>query len=64
MDINKFVSLVERMRESQTIYFKTKNYRVFQRALILEGLVDEEIKTFNNEQKKNVIQPSLFDNEP
>lgn len=61
MEIEKFVDLVERMRDAQTSFFKTKNRNAFQRALILEPLVDEEIKKFKEEQAIKNRQPDLFD---
>lgn len=61
MEIEKFVDLVERMRDTQTSYFKTKNRNTLQRSIILEGLVDEEIKQFREEQAEKNRQPDLFD---
>lgn len=61
MDVEKFVDLVERMRDAQVTYFKTKNRNAFQRALILEPLVDEEIKKFKEEMAVKNRQPDLFD---
>lgn len=61
MDIEKFVDLVERMREAQVRYFKTKNRNAFQRALILEPLVDEEIKKYKEEIMAKRKEPDLFD---
>ncbi len=61
MDVEKFVDLVERMRDAQVTYFKTKNRNAFQRALILEPLVDEEIKKFKEEMAAKNRQPDLFD---
>lgn len=60
MEIEKFVDLVERMREAQTSYFKTKNNKQLQRSIILEGLVDEKIKEFNQERKAKYQEPDLF----
>lgn len=61
MEIEKFVDLVERMRDAQTTYFKTKNRNTLQRSIILEGLVDNEIKKFKEEQAGKNRQPDLFD---
>ena len=64
MDIAKFIDLVERMREAQTTWFKTKNRNALQRAIILEGLCDEEIKTYKSIQRDKFKEPGLFDNMP
>lgn len=61
MEQEKFIDLVKRMREAQTIYFKTKNKNMLQKSIILEGLVDQDIQQYYNEQRQNVIQPGLFD---
>lgn len=61
MDIEKFVDLVGTMRDAQTLYFKTKNRNTLQRSIILEGLVDEEIRHFKEEQAVKNRQPDLFD---
>ena len=62
MDIEKFIDLVERMREAQTTWFKTKNRNALQRSIILEGLCDQEIKEYRSIQKDKFKEPSLFDN--
>lgn len=61
MKINEFVALVEKMRNAQREYFKTRDRRILQRSIMLENLVDQEIKHFNNETKKIIRQPNLFD---
>ena len=61
MDIEKFVDLVERMREAQTTFFKTHNRNAYQRSIILERLCDERIKEYRDEQRKNPIQRDMFE---
>lgn len=62
MDIEKFIDLVERMREAQTTWLKTKNRNALQRSIILERLCDQEIKEYRSIQKDKFKEPSLFDN--
>ena len=48
-DWNKFVEMVETMREAQTNYFKTRHRNYLQRSMILEGLVDKMIQEHHEE---------------
>jgi|GEM_PF-5833959 len=64
MDVEKFIDLVERMREAQTTWFKTKNRNALQRSIILERLCDEEIKAYRAIQRDKFKEPGLFDNMP
>ena len=49
MQIDKFVDIVERMRQAQNEWFRTHNKNAFQRALILEKIVDKDIKDWHEE---------------
>lgn len=60
METKEFVALVEQMRMAQKEYFKTRNRNVMQRSIMLEGLVDKEIKAFQEEEAKKDIQLDLF----
>ncbi len=62
MDIEKFINLVERMREAQSTWFRTHNKNALQRSIMLEGLCDEQIKAYRDEQRRNSIQRDLFEN--
>lgn len=50
METAKFVELVERMREAQKNYFKTKERNQLTRSIILEELVDKEIEEFKRQK--------------
>lgn len=62
MELQKFIELVKTMRDAQKSYFKTKHRNALQRAIILEGLVDNEIKEYQQSQLEKAKQPTLFDN--
>lgn len=64
MDVEKFIDLVERMRDAQRNWFKTKNRNALQRSIILEGLCDQEIAEYRSIQKDKFKEPGLFDNMP
>lgn len=64
MDVEKFIDLVERMRDAQTTWFKTKNRNALQRSIILERMCDLEIEAYRSNQKDKFKEPNLFDNMP
>ncbi|MEO1082426.1 MAG: hypothetical protein AAFY29_22920 [Pseudomonadota bacterium] len=45
MNLEDFMSLVQRMRDAQTEYFRTRDRNVLQRSKALEREVDEAIRT-------------------
>ncbi len=45
MNYNEFRNLVAQMREAQKDYFRSRSRQVLQRSLMLERLVDEELKS-------------------
>lgn len=60
MEIDKFIELVENMREAQSRYFKTRDKRALQRSIILENLCDKEIKEYRDTQISKIKEPDLF----
>ena len=56
----QFFRLVERMRDKQKEYFRTKSQAVLNESKQLEREVDSEIQRANN-ILNNRQQPSLFD---
>lgn len=56
MEIEKFIDLVERMREAQRNWFATHKNNFLQRSIILEGLCDKMLQEYREEEKKNKPQ--------
>lgn len=56
----QFFRLVERMRDKQKEYFRTKSQAVLNESKQLEREVDGEIQKANN-ILNNLAEPSLFD---
>lgn len=56
----QFFRLVERMRNKQKEYFRTKSQAVLNESKQLEREVDGEIQKANN-ILNNLAEPSLFD---
>lgn len=61
MKIYEFVALVEKMRNAQREYFKTRDRRILQRSIMLENLVDNEIKQFNDETQNIMLRLNFAD---
>ena len=51
-DVHTFVNLVRTMRESQTRYFKTKDWNALNDSKAQEKLVDKAIKEYDEESAK------------
>lgn len=63
MNYEKFVLMVESMRDAQKEYFKTRNKRVLVRSIAIEGAVDKAIKDWHEENDPHrPRQVDLFDN--
>lgn len=63
MSYEKFVLMVESMRESQKEYFKHRDKRTLVRSITIEGAVDKAIKDWHEENDPHKpMQQDLFDN--
>lgn len=60
-EIDKFVDTVQRMREAQQEYFRTRNKKVMIHSMMLEGAVDMMLKEYKGTPPPQPQQPSLFD---
>ena len=57
-DVHTFVNLVRSMRESQSKYFKTKDWNALNDSKAQERMVDKAIKEYDEEYaKKNGTAP-------
>lgn len=60
IETEKFIDLVKRMRQAQKEYFRTRDRRVMQHAICLEGAVDKCIMDYDAYKKEHPIQMDLF----
>lgn len=59
-DTHTFVNLVRTMRESQTRYFKTKDWNALNDSKSQERMVDKAIEQYDEEQaKENGTAPQM-----
>jgi len=61
MSETEFITLVDRMREQQRIWFKTHNQTALTQSKQLEKEVDAEIARIKAFTNPPAYQPSLFD---
>lgn len=59
MEMNKFVDLVENMRQAQKNYFATHDKKKLTRAIILEELVDKEIEEIKGQRPAPPVEGTL-----
>lgn len=59
-DMEKFIDLVKRMRQAQKDYFRTRDRRIMQHAMCLEGAVDKCIQDHDAYRKEHPRQLDLF----
>ncbi len=59
-DIDKFIDLVKRMRAAQKDYFRTRDRRIMQHSICLEGAVDKCIQEHEEYRKNHPKQLDLF----
>lgn len=63
MSYEKFVLMVESMRDAQKEYFKNRNKRILVRSIAIEGAVDKAIKDWHEENDPHrPLQQDLFEN--
>lgn len=62
MDKENFIDLVEKMRSAQKEYFKSRNRNALQRSIMLEGVIDKEIKLYKEQRANKELQLNLFPN--
>lgn len=60
-DVEQFISLVKRMRDAQKEYFRTRDRRVMQHSICLEGAVDKCIQDYEAFKKAHPLQRDLFE---
>ena len=62
MDAKSFFDLVEKMRDAQKLYFRTRDKDVLSAAKNYEKQIDAEIKRVNDliKEKKKPKQQNLF----
>lgn len=63
MDKENFIDLVEKMRSAQKEYFKSRNRNALQRSIMLEGVIDKEIKLYKEQRANKELQLNLFPND-